>query len=223
MIQSVQFSCLAHADIQPQTIVFDLTGFSMANMDYTPVKFMIKCFEANYPESLGSVLVYKAPWIFQGIWKIIKGWLDPVVASKVHFCSDVKELSEYIPNSRILKELGGDEAWDYTFVEPIEGEDAKMADTDTRSKFELQRQGMVDEYEKETLAWAKGDGKGDGRTKIAESLRDNYWKLDPYIRARSLYDRIGLIGQGGRLDFYPSKENVPPQGQANSTHANDLD
>lgn len=34
--------------------------------DYTPVKFMIKCFEANYPESLGVVLVHKAPWIFQG-------------------------------------------------------------------------------------------------------------------------------------------------------------
>ena len=27
---------------------------------------MIKCFEANYPESLGAVLVHKAPWIFQG-------------------------------------------------------------------------------------------------------------------------------------------------------------
>ena len=39
----------------------------MANMDYTPVKFMIKCFEANYPESLGAVLVHKAPWIFQGM------------------------------------------------------------------------------------------------------------------------------------------------------------
>lgn len=43
-----------------------MTGFSMANMDYGPVKFMIKCFEANYPESLGVVLVHKSPWIFQG-------------------------------------------------------------------------------------------------------------------------------------------------------------
>ena len=59
-----------------------MTGFSLANMvsfliilvtseliplqDYSPVKFMIKCFEANYPESLGAVLVHKAPWVFQG-------------------------------------------------------------------------------------------------------------------------------------------------------------
>ena len=34
--------------------------------DYAPVKFMIKCFEANYPESLGVVLVHKSPWVFQG-------------------------------------------------------------------------------------------------------------------------------------------------------------
>jgi hypothetical protein len=47
-------------------VVFDMTGFSMANMDYTPLKFMIQCFEANYPESLGVVLVHKAPWVFQG-------------------------------------------------------------------------------------------------------------------------------------------------------------
>ena len=39
----------------------------MSNMDYTPVKFLIKAFEAHYPESLGVCLVHKAPWIFQGI------------------------------------------------------------------------------------------------------------------------------------------------------------
>lgn len=55
-----------------QTVVFDMTGFSMANMDYTPVKFMIKCFEANYPECLGVILVHKAPWIFQGLlWPMV--------------------------------------------------------------------------------------------------------------------------------------------------------
>ena len=43
-----------------------MTDFRLANMDYHPVKFMIQCFEANYPESLGVVLVHNAPWIFQG-------------------------------------------------------------------------------------------------------------------------------------------------------------
>lgn len=51
-----------------QTIVFDMTNFTLANMDYAPVKFMIKCFEANYPESLGAVLIHNAPWVFQGLY-----------------------------------------------------------------------------------------------------------------------------------------------------------
>ena len=35
--------------------------------DYTPVKFMIKVFEANYPESLGVVLIHNSPWIFHSM------------------------------------------------------------------------------------------------------------------------------------------------------------
>lgn len=173
-------------------------------MDYTPVKFMIKCFEANYPESLGSVLVYKAPWVFQGIWKIIRGWLDPVVASKVHFCSNVEELSAFIPKNRITKELGGDEDWEYKFIEPAEGEDNQQQDKARRESLEGERRDMVVDYEKETVAWAKGDSDGSNRAKLRSSLDRNYWTLDPFVRARSLYDRIGVIGKEGRLNFYPT-------------------
>ena len=187
-----------------QTIVFDMTDFSMANMDYTPVKFMIKCFEANYPESLGSVLVYKAPWIFQGIWKIIKGWLDPVVASKVHFASNVDELQEWIPRGQIMKELGGEEEFTYTYVEPVEGEDREMEDTASRDKILAERTELVKSYESETIQWVHGDDAGEGRNRLAERLAENYWRLDPFIRATSLYDRTGVIGKEGRLDFYPS-------------------
>ena len=98
----------------------------MANMYYTPVKFMIKVFEANYPESLGAVLVHKAPWIFQSVWTIIKGWLDPVVAAKIHFTKHLEDLEQYIPRSQIVKELGGDENWEYHYIEPVSGENDLM-------------------------------------------------------------------------------------------------
>jgi len=199
-----------------------MNGFSMSNMDYTPVKFMIKCFEANYPESLGSVLVYKSPWIFQGIWKIIKGWLDPVVASKVHFCSDDKELAAYIPKARIMRELGGDEDWKYEYVEPVEGEDAQMADRATRERIEGERKGLVEGYESQTMAWARGEA--DARAELKARLRENYWRLDPYVRARGLCDRIGMLGPGEKLDFYPSKDKVQrAAARAGTTSADDVD
>ncbi|KAK3642117.1 phosphatidylinositol transfer protein csr1 [Elasticomyces elasticus] len=202
-IETARMMLRGDQGVDTATIVFDMTDFTMANMDYTPVKFMIKCFEANYPESLGSVLVYKSPWLFQGIWKIIKGWLDPVVASKVHFASNVDDLSEWIPKSQIARELGGAEDWTYTYVEPLPNENSAMDDALAREKVQAERVELVSSYEHETLSWISGEGSGEGRGRLAQRLRENYWRLDPYVRARSLYDRTGVIGVGGRLDFYP--------------------
>lgn len=189
-----------------------MTHFTLANMDYAPVKFMIKCFEANYPESLGAVLVHKAPWIFQGIWKIIRGWLDPVVAAKVHFTNSMGDLEEFVPKNQILKELGGEEDWEYRYQEPREGEDEVLlnADKDSRKKELLEeREEQVRRFQHLTWEWIHhGDGAEAARPKeqraeLAVAFRDGYWRLDPFLRARSWYDRTGMIGKGGEVAFYP--------------------
>ncbi|KAL6923833.1 hypothetical protein FSHL1_001083 [Fusarium sambucinum] len=206
-------------------IVFDMTGFSMANMDYTPVKFMIKCFEANYPESLGAVLVHKAPWLFQGIWKVIRGWLDPVVAAKVHFTNNRSELEDFIAPNHLIKELEGDENWEYKYVEPSPGENDKMKDTQTRDSLLVEREKLVKKFEQATQEWIRHPEGEQGkqikseREKIAKALKEDYWHLDPYIRARTLYDRQGAIQSGGKTDWYSLK---PPTAAA-STSADDLD
>jgi len=212
-------------------VVFDMTGFSLANMDYAPVKFMIKCFEANYPESLGVVLIHKAPWVFQGIWKIVKGWLDPVVASKVHFTNNNEEMEEFVPRSQIISELGGDEDWSYQYVEPVPGENDLMKDTTTRDKYLVEREGLVKDYEKATLEWIHGTEKTQiRRNELANKLKEDYWRLDPYLRARSLYDRVGLINPGGKLQFYPANtekekplQHLPNGTTRVETSADDID
>jgi hypothetical protein len=187
-----------------------MTDFSMANMDYTPVKFMIKCFEANYPESLGTVLVYKAPWVFNAVWSIVRGWLDPVVAGKVSFVKNVDELQKFVPKDQIPKELGGDEDWVYKFPEPVPGENDTMKDEATRNTIEAGRTQIVNRYEATILEWVRAGTQAETieqrrkeRDTVAEDLRQNYWKLDPYVRARTLYDRTGVINQAGQLAFYP--------------------
>ncbi|SMQ55412.1 unnamed protein product [Zymoseptoria tritici ST99CH_1A5] len=208
---------LLRPPVDTATIVFDLTDFSMANMDYTPVKFMIKCFEANYPESLGSVIVYKSPWLFQGIWKIIKGWLDPVVAGKVHFASNPNDLEQWIPREHMMKELGGDEDYVYQYVEPKEGEDVEMAKTAEKEPILAERKELVDSFESETISWMHGNDAGEGRLRLAQRLAENYWKLDPYVRAKSVYDRTGVLGPKGELNFYP-EEKKPVSASAGGAH-----
>ncbi|KAF7550105.1 hypothetical protein G7Z17_g5955 [Cylindrodendrum hubeiense] len=210
-------------------VIFDMTGFSMANMDYTPVKFMIKCFEANYPESLGAVLVHKAPWVFQGIWKIIRGWLDPVVASKVHFTNNKKELEEFIEPSHIIKELEGEEDWEYKYIEPIAGENDKMKDTVTRDRLVEAREELVKKFEHTTREWIR-NSEGDQakalkaeREKLAQQLKADYWNLDQYVRARTLYDRQGAIQGGGNTDWYSAPKAAVPSEPVPSTSADDID
>lgn len=229
------------ADSFFQTVIFDLTGFSLANMDYHPVKFMIQCFEANYPESLGAILVHNAPWVFQGtlvrhvwltmrqadqsagIWRIIRGWLDPVVAAKVHFTNYRAGLEEFIEPSHIIKELEGDEDWEYKYEEPVEGENDMMKDTETRDRLLAARAEVYRQYENETQKWVRAHDSEEGkqaraqRDKIAEQLRVGYWELDPYLRSRSLYDRQGTILPGGGVNWYKSGDKKGAAPQSNGT------
>ncbi|KAJ5562126.1 hypothetical protein N7461_000887 [Penicillium sp. DV-2018c] len=198
--------------IETGTIVFDLTGFSLSNMDFPPVKFILKCFEANYPESLGQLLIHNAPWVFSGIWKLIHGWMDPVVASKVHFTRSIADLDKFIPRNSIPKEFGGDEDWTYEYVEPAENENEVMKDTETRDSIMYDRMMIGIRMLAVTAAWVSAssatNGKREGskveelasrREAVIDELRVNYWKIDPYIRARALIDRTGMLAPGGVL------------------------
>lgn len=159
-----------------------------------------------------------------GIWKIIKGWLDPVVASKVHFTNNIKDLSEFVDKSRVLKELDGDEDWTYSYVEPVAGENDQMKDTTKRDSLLAAREQLYKDYEAATLQWIKSPEDAAvkaQRDSIAAKLRADYWVLDPYVRARSLYDRTGWI-QGEKVDAYPAKKAAAVESAA-ETAADDVD
>jgi hypothetical protein len=178
-------------------------------MDYTPVKFLIRAFEAHYPESLGVCLVHENnPLLTVGIWNIIKGWLDPVVASKIHFTRSAADLENFIPRDRMVKELEGDEQFEWNYVEPVPGENDIMKDTATRDRIQEEREGMVQRFEESPKKWIAGEDAEDAeRDSIAKELNENYWRLDPYVRARTVYDRVGAIGPTGGW-VYSQKEAV---------------
>lgn len=87
-----------------------------------------------------------------------------------------------------------------------------MSDESTRQQLVDERARIVKEYEKITQEWI-GDSQNrarlqERRNDLAERLRSGYWQLDPYVRARSLYDRVGLI-QGGVIQYYGEPPNAP--------------
>jgi CRAL/TRIO domain len=141
-----------------------------------------------------------------GIWAIIKNWLDPVVASKIHFTRSSADLEKFIPRGRIVKELEGDEQFEWKYIEPVPGENDIMKDTATRDKIQAERDEMVRRFEESTRKWIAGEeGAGKERDEIAKELNLNYWKLDPYVRARTVYDRAGAIGSRGGFVYSKSE------------------
>ncbi|KAH1500077.1 hypothetical protein LV164_000385 [Aspergillus fumigatus] len=213
VIESVRL--LLVPPVETAAVVFDMTGFGLSNMEYPPVKFIIKCFEANYPESLGVLLIHNAPWVFSGIWRLIKGWMDPVIVSKIQFTKTIADLEKFIPRGQIIKELGGTEDWTYEYVEPDENENDRMEDTTARDALLAQRASIGDELLNTTSKWITAIKNKDEeeaaaakthRDALIEQLRLNYWQLDPYVRSRNYLDRTGVIKVGGKIDFYPKSQ-----------------
>ena len=146
-----------------------------------------------------------------GTKSIIKGWLDPVVAGKVHFTKTVDDLAEHIPREHILKELGGDEDWEYKYVEPVDGENVALKDTAALEKLVGEREKTVLEYERVTKAWiraekAENEKRRKERREVAAKMATGYWGMDKYLRGRTVYDRTGVFGEEGKLEFYPKKK-----------------
>ncbi|ORX60204.1 hypothetical protein BCR36DRAFT_579647 [Piromyces finnis] len=180
------------------SIVFDLTDFSMNNMDYPYVKFVLHCLQNYYPECLGVCLIVNAPWIFMGCWKIIKPLLDPVVSAKVRFIKS-EEMKEYINEDQLMKIYGGTNSYEYNYIPPS-SEDIEMEKknkgNDNPEKFkriEEWRQ-VIKEYEDITKEWIK-----------------KYEMLDKQLRAESAdkADSLLKVEKGRGNSNNTSLESIP--------------
>lgn len=150
-----------------------------------------------------------------------------MVASKIHFTNNLKDLEGYVSPSRVLKELDGEEDYTYQYVEPTPGENAQMNDAEARDGKLAAREQLYRDYEEATLTWIQNPEDGAvkvQRDSLAAKLRADYWVLDPYVRARSLYDRTRVL-QGEKVDSYPTaaKSEAPAAEGNNGTSADDVD
>lgn len=111
-----------------------------------------------------------------------------------------------------MKELEGDEDWEYKYVEVGENENPKMTDKETRDTLLAERQQLAKEIQDITIEWIRASFKKETdaaaaaeekRKELVEKLRNQYWVIDPYVRARSLYDRTNIVQGGGKINFYP--------------------
>lgn len=97
-------------------LLVDLDGLSMRHLWRPGVKVLLKIIETvekNYPETMGRVLVVRAPRVFPIAWTIVSTFIDENTRSKFLFyggpdCLHMKDgLEQYIDSSIIPDFLGG--------------------------------------------------------------------------------------------------------------------
>lgn len=86
-----------------------------------------------------------------------------------------------------------------------------MDELDEKRRVENIRKDIIEKYEKATARWTKEElttdmtGAGDERGQLVEGLKQNYWVLDKFVRARTYCDRTGILGIGGKVNFSSEK------------------
>lgn len=85
-------------------LVFDLGGFTTANMDFPLAQKFFKALKDYYPERVGVVLIINYPFLIHSIWMVIKLWLYQRLRSKFIFCGE-KEFDEFVDMSKLPLEL----------------------------------------------------------------------------------------------------------------------
>jgi len=106
--------------VQYRTSVFDCTGVGLKQIDMTMGRFIAEMGEKNYPDTMGMLVVYNAPFCFWASWALFKPFIDPVTVSKIHFVNDLASLEKHIPRSKIPTWLGGDDHYkfEYAYLSP---------------------------------------------------------------------------------------------------------
>ncbi|KAJ2453726.1 phosphatidylinositol transfer protein csr1 [Coemansia sp. RSA 2336] len=173
-------------------LLYDFTGFKLENVDTAFSKTIITTIQELYPQTFVATLLFVNSWLFSGIWKVIRSWMDPAVVRRTAVVKDVKALQEFIDLSQIPKSMGGELEKKFQYVYPQKEENVKMADQAGRLKAERQLATAVDSFVSETRKWTDGSVdsyNAEPRAEAAAMFDSAAVEIDPYIRARLFDER----------------------------------
>lgn len=212
---------LRRFDEQLVTAVVDLRGVTLAALELPFAKRALMYLERYFPEILGDCLIMNAPWIFWGFWAMIKGLLDPVVASKVKFIKE-EELSTYIDPKCIPRDFPGGES-PFEFYYP-EGPDHDKGFDSKGSGLEVSSdaiRNLEEQFSRVTLEVGHAlTSKGTSpplellneRDEIKRRMRTEYFRLLSPLYPKNMYHRWGVLDDNGHIDwnrFSPPRSPSP--------------
>jgi hypothetical protein len=92
---------------EKMSVIYDASKVTNKNFDLRFVKALAKYLGMCFPERIGRIFVVNNGVIIQGLWKVVKTFLDPVTASKIVFCGTKIEvlMEQFDPNHPFVQYL----------------------------------------------------------------------------------------------------------------------
>lgn len=158
------------------------------------------------------MIIQKFRTNLSALWRLLKIWFDKRITSKIKFTYGAKGLNKWIEPEKVMTQYGGQETWKYEYQEPMAFENRCMTFEETRDALLAERETLAAQFEALTKEWVmsaqtseKGAELRERRNQLVQDLAVNYWELDPFVRARSLYDRTGNFAGAGGVEWYNVK------------------
>ncbi len=136
--------------IDRTVLVIDLGDINLLKMFDSNLKsflkFSSKMSQDYYPELLGKSFVINAPWVFKGVWSIVKIWLDKKTTDKfvIESGNGRKQLAECMDIRILPTYLGGEQTGPLTdFTGPWKDD---LVDSWNRKSFYLKDRSTEYEY-----------------------------------------------------------------------------
>ncbi|WKX99694.1 hypothetical protein Q1695_014512 [Nippostrongylus brasiliensis] len=96
----------------PLTILMDMTGTSMKNMDLNIFKFILHALKYYYPSTVNDLIVYESPSMFNASWKVVKSWMDPAHPQLHHVTKEC--ITQFIDSKYLPTHMGGEDTFRFT-------------------------------------------------------------------------------------------------------------
>ena len=105
-------------------VLADMDGLSMSNFDYGMFwkKHLLQPVQKIFGPMFDSIYIVNSGFIFKTIWYIISPFVSAELKQKIKVLSDVTELKDYFDDENLLKALGGNSMFIYSYSYPYQDE-----------------------------------------------------------------------------------------------------
>ena len=109
LVYSLEYALSLSGDpAQKFVILYDRTGFSIGkNLDRDFLKAAGAVLSDNYPERLANAYIYPCGLVLNGIWNIVKWFLDPRTRAKFEMVTSNQALLDLFDRDQLPDTLGG--------------------------------------------------------------------------------------------------------------------